>query len=124
MKNSHVVYQFDMRKEAQEWRIIMVKKVNEAEFKAEALTGTIVVDFSATWCGPCQMLAPVLEEISDSQGDVKFYNIDVDQNPGITREYGIMNIPAVYLLKDGQVVDKQIGFLPKEQLEAWINQAK
>ncbi|MCI5920105.1 MAG: thioredoxin [Roseburia sp.] len=102
----------------------MVKKVNEAEFKAEALTGTTVVDFSATWCGPCQMLAPVLEEISDSQGDVKFYNIDVDQNPGITREYGIMNIPAVYLLKDGQVVDKQIGFLPKEQLEAWINQAK
>ena len=124
MKNSHVVYQFDMRREAQEWRIIMVKKVNEAEFKAEALTGTTVVDFSATWCGPCQMLAPVLEEISDSQGDVKFYNIDVDQNPGITREYGIMNIPAVYLLKDGQVVDKQIGFLPKEQLEAWINQAK
>lgn len=102
----------------------MVKKVNEATFKAEALTGTTVVDFSATWCGPCQMLAPVLEEVSENYGDIKFYNIDVDENPGIAQEYGIMNIPAVFLLKDGQVVDRQIGFLPKEQIAAWIDGAK
>lgn len=102
----------------------MVKKVNGEGFKAEALTGTTVVDFSATWCGPCKMLAPVLEEVSEGMADVKFYNIDVDENPDITREYKVINIPAVFLLKDGQVVGSQIGFLPKEQLQDWINSTK
>lgn len=102
----------------------MVKKVNEATFKAEALTGAVVVDFSATWCGPCKMLGPVLEEVSEDYSDIKFYNIDVDENPQIAQEYGITNIPAVFFLKDGQVTDRQIGFLPKEQLSAWIDGAK
>ncbi len=102
----------------------MVKKVNETTFKAEALKGAAVVDFSATWCGPCQMLAPVMEEVSENYSDIRFYNVDVDANPGIAQEYGITNIPAVFFLKDGKVVDRQIGFFPKEQMEAWINQAK
>lgn len=102
----------------------MVKKVNAEQFNAEGLTGTTVVDFSATWCGPCKMLAPVLEEVSEEIGDVAFFNIDVDQNPDIAVQYKVTNIPAVFMLKDGKVVDKQIGFVPKAQMKSWIEAAK
>ena len=95
----------------------MVKKINATEFKEEALKGVSVVDFSATWCGPCQMLAPVLEEVSEEMGEqVDFYNVDVDENSSLAIEYGIVSVPALLVLKDGVKQDILVGFKPKEVL--------
>lgn len=98
----------------------MVKKINSAEFKSETGKGCAVVDFSAVWCGPCKMLAPVLEEVSEEMRDVNFYNVDVDENQDLAAEYGIMNIPAILVLKDGVKQDILVGFKPKETLESEI----
>lgn len=94
----------------------MVKKINQDEFRKVAGLGKVVVDFSATWCGPCKMLAPVMEEISGEMTDVSFYNIDVDENTDLAREYGIASIPALLILKDGVKQDMLVGFMPKGSL--------
>jgi thioredoxin 1 len=76
-----------------------------------------VVDFWAEWCGPCRMLTPVIKELStEYEGRVVVGKVDVDSNPGISAKYGIRNIPTVLFLKDGQVVDKQVGVVPKSAL--------
>ena len=100
----------------------MVKKINAEQFKAEAQQSPVaVVDFSATWCGPCRMMAPVLEEISEKLGDqVSFYNVDVDEVPELAARYGIQSIPCLLVLKDGKAVDQSVGFRPGPQVEAWI----
>ena len=100
----------------------MVKKINQDEFKAMNKAGVSVLDFNATWCGPCKMLAPVLEEVSDEmEGKANFYSVDTDENPDLAREYGIMNIPAIVVLKDGEKVDMNVGFTPKEALSDFIS---
>ena len=100
----------------------MVKKINQDEFKAMDKAGVSVLDFNATWCGPCKMLAPVLEELSeDMAGKVNFYAVDTDENPDLASQFGIMNIPAVVLLKDGEKVDMNVGFVPKEALADFVS---
>ncbi|MCR4694349.1 MAG: thioredoxin [Pseudobutyrivibrio sp.] len=100
----------------------MVKKINQNEFNSMDKSGVSVIDFNATWCGPCKMLAPVLEELSeDMAGKVNFYAVDTDENPELASQFGIMNIPAVVLLKDGQKVDMNVGFVPKPALADFIN---
>lgn len=95
----------------------MVKKINKQQFLDEAMKGLAVVDFSAEWCGPCKMLAPVLEELSNEiQAD--FYNVDVDENQQLAIQYGITNIPALLVMKDGEKKEILVGFKPKEVLEA------
>ena len=101
----------------------MVRKINAEEFAQEALTGRAVVDFSATWCGPCRMMAPVLEQIAEEKTDVKFFNVDVDENTELAIRYGISSIPALLVLKDGQKQAMLIGFKPKPILEAEIGRA-
>lgn len=98
----------------------MVKKVDQSQFDEVRKSKAAVVDFSATWCGPCQMLAPILDELSGEVDYVDFYNVDVDENPDLAREFRIMNIPAVVALKDGQIVGQQIGFVPKEDLKNFV----
>lgn len=98
----------------------MVKKVDQSQFDEVRKSKAAVVDFSATWCGPCQMLAPILDELSGELDSVDFYNVDVDENPDLAREFRIMNIPAVVALKDGQIVGQQIGFVPKEDLKNFV----
>lgn len=98
----------------------MVKKVNQSQFDEVRKSKAAVVDFSATWCGPCQMLVPILDELSGEVDSVDFYNVDVDENPDLAREFRIMNIPAVVALKDGQIVGQQIGFVPKEDLKNFV----
>lgn len=98
----------------------MVKKVDQSQFDEVRKSKAAVVDFSATWCGPCQMLAPILDELSGEVDSVDFYNVDVDENPDLAREFRIMNIPAVVALKDGQIVGQQIGFVPKENLKNFV----
>ncbi|MCR5415625.1 MAG: thioredoxin [Pseudobutyrivibrio sp.] len=99
----------------------MVKKITQDEFKSMDKSGISVLDFNATWCGPCKMLAPVLEEVSEELTDAHFYAVDTDENPDLAREYGIMNIPAVVVLKDGNKVDMNVGFVPKETLKDFIS---
>ena len=100
----------------------MVKKVNTQEFVEEAKKAPVAVaDFSATWCGPCRMLAPVLEDVSEKLGDkVSFYNVDVDESPLLAMEYRVSSVPCLVLLKNGQFVDQSIGFKPEAQITAWI----
>ncbi|HEU5478374.1 MAG TPA: thioredoxin [Candidatus Tumulicola sp.] len=82
----------------------------------------VVVDFWAEWCGPCRMIAPALEEISNSlNGKVKIVKLNVDENPGTAAKYGIMSIPTLMLFKDGQLASRQIGAQPKQKLEQWIS---
>ena len=100
----------------------MVKKINEQEFINEAKNADVaVVDFNATWCGPCRMLAPVLEAVSDELGDrVSFYGVDVDDCPGLAAEYRVQSVPCLGLMKKGQLVDQSIGFKPQPAISAWI----
>lgn len=101
----------------------MVKKITEAEFKDSVKDGYSVVDFSATWCGPCQMLAPVLETVSEEMDDkVNFFAIDVDEAQDLCTELGIMSVPAVFFFKNGEAVSQSVGFKPKEGIISWISE--
>lgn len=95
----------------------MVKKITGKEFDNEVKSGVVLVDFSAQWCGPCKMMEPVLEELSEEMGDsIKFYNADVDVERNLAGKFNIMNIPALIVMKDGDVVDTLVGFRPKTSL--------
>lgn len=95
----------------------MVKHVNETEFKEVATNGVVVVDFSATWCGPCKMLAPVYDEASEDMADkAVFLKVDIDESPNLAQQYGITSVPSVVVLKDGVRVDMTVGFQPKENI--------
>lgn len=96
----------------------MVQSLTDKNFVEETKDGVVLVDFWATWCGPCRMQAPVIDELDQEMGDqVKFTKVDVDENPETARNFGIMSIPTLLIKKDGEVVDKVIGYHGKEQLE-------
>lgn len=86
--------------------------------------GLVVVQYFATWCGPCKMLKPVLEQISTEMTDTKFYRVDIDLFRNQAIEAGIRSVPTVVLYKDGEEVDRQSGYQPKERVQAWMNQFK
>lgn len=99
-----------------------IVNVNDNAFANEVSAGTVLVDFWAPWCGPCKMIAPVLEEISNELGEkLKIAKVNVDENPGSAQKYGIMSIPTLLIFKNGQPVDKIVGFQPKEALMNTIN---
>jgi len=96
-------------------------KVNDANFKQEALDSNIpvLVDFWAPWCMPCNMVAPVVEEIAkEYQGKLKVCKVNVDEAPDTASRYEIMSIPTLAILKNGKMVDKILGAVPKAELEA------
>lgn len=101
----------------------MTMHINDSNFKQEVLEekGLVLVDFFATWCGPCKMIAPILEELSGELTDVKIVKVDVDQSPETASTYGIQSIPTMKLFKDGKEVQTTVGFLPKEQIVSMIN---
>lgn len=89
---------------------------NFDEIVANATT-PIIVDFWAEWCGPCRMIGPIVDEISkEFEGKVVVGKVDVDNNPDITSKFGVRNIPTVLFIKNGEVVDKQVGAVPKNTL--------
>ena len=94
-----------------------ISNVTDQTFVTETGEGLVLADFWAPWCGPCKMIAPVLEEIDAELSDkVKIVKLDVDENQETAVKFGVMSIPTLVLFKDGEVVDKVIGFQPKEAL--------
>jgi thioredoxin 1 len=97
----------------------MALEFTDANFEALALKTDkpVIVDFWAVWCGPCRIVGPVVEEIGDDFGDkVVVGKLDVDHNPETAKKYGIRNIPTLLFFKNGEVVDKQVGAVPKQVL--------
>lgn len=102
----------------------MLKIVNENNFDKEIESGVVVVDFFAEWCGPCKMLSPILEEIqSELMDQVKIIKVNVDENLSLISQYNITNIPALVILKDGNEVDRLVGFLPKQIIKENIEKS-
>ncbi|NOU64128.1 thioredoxin [Paenibacillus sp. LMG 31461] len=98
-----------------------VNHISDATFQNETSTGTVLVDFWAPWCGPCKMIAPILDELSAEVGDsAKIVKINVDDNPESAAKYNVMSIPTLLVFKDGQVVDQLVGLQSKEKLKAVI----
>ena len=100
----------------------MLKHVNsQQEFKELIQNGTVLVDFFATWCGPCKMLSPLLEEISN-ESDILILKVDVDEANALAAEFTIQAVPTLMLFKDGKQVDVRLGYQNKNQLLSFINQ--
>ncbi len=95
-----------------------ILNVTDQSFQKDVENGeTVLVDFWAPWCGPCKMIAPVLEEINKEIGDkLTIAKVNVDENPDTSGRYGVMSIPTLMVFKNGEMVDKLVGFQPKEQL--------
>ena len=100
----------------------MLKHIKDyEEFKAAVAEGTVLVDFFATWCGPCKMLSPVLEEVSN-EVDATIIKVDVDEAGALAAQFGIQAVPTLILFKNGERVDARMGYQNKNQLLAFINQ--
>jgi len=98
--------------------------INENEFNEFINSDYALVDFYATWCGPCKMMTPVLDELSSTRSEVKIAKVDVDKLQPLAQKYGVMSIPTLLLFKNGNLVDKKIGFTPMLELTEWINENK
>ena len=103
----------------------MALELTDANFDEIVLKSDkpVIVDLWAVWCGPCRMVGPIIEEIGkDYEGKVVVGKLDVDNNPAVTARYGIRNIPTILFFKDGEVVDKQVGAVPKAMLVGKLEQ--
>ncbi|WPC43778.1 thioredoxin [Clostridium sp. JS66] len=103
----------------------MAKIINSSEFKNDVLNGdgAVLVDFFAEWCGPCKMVAPVLEELStELEGKARIFKVDVDKSGDLAEKYEITGVPTLMIFKDGKAVDKIVGFQPKEILKSRLQQ--
>ena len=100
-------------------------KIDDKSFEKEVLKSDslTLVDFWAEWCGPCKMIGPALEEISEEmKEDVRITKINIDENPTTPQKYGVRGIPTLLLFKNGEVVAEKVGALPKNQLAEWISE--
>lgn len=104
-----------------------VTELSDSNFEAEVLNSAepVLVDFWAPWCGPCRMIAPVVEELaSENAGSAKFAKLNVDNSPNIAARYGVSSIPTLMIFKNGQVVDSFVGVQPKNRLQDSLDRAK
>ena len=99
-----------------------VTVLNKDNFKNEVLKADkpVLVDFWATWCGPCRMMAPVVERIAEEHPEIKVCKVDIDENPELASRYRIMSVPTLMVLKNGNIVDQSIGARPKHQILAMV----
>ena len=94
---------------------------NKEEFQNIINSDYALVDFFATWCGPCKMLSPLIENIANSRDNIKVAKVDVDKHEDLAKTYGVMSIPTLILFKNGKVVATKVGFVPEPLLSEWIN---
>ena len=100
--------------------------IEEGNFEQKVLkaAGPVLIDFWAPWCGPCRMVGPVVDELADEyDGKVSFGKVNVDENPRIASQYGVMSIPTLILFKDGKPVTNVVGFKPKNELKKSLDAA-
>lgn len=105
----------------------MIHHIENERILSEVLNGDklVVVDFFATWCGPCQELSPILVELDKQyNGEVQFYKVDVDESQDCAIRYGVNAMPTLVFFKDGNEIERKVGFLPKEELEELIEELK
>lgn len=100
-----------------------VINLTQADFKQEVMESDkpVLIDFWAVWCGPCQMMSPIVDEVAEEVEDVKFCKVNVDDEPQLAAMFGIQSIPTLALIKNGKTVDISIGLLTKEELINFIN---
>ncbi len=103
----------------------MIEKIYAEEFEERVLKAEhpVLVDFYADWCGPCKMLAPVLEELEDKNDDYTFLKLNIDENEDMAEEYEVYSIPCVVIFRKGEAVARSLGFKPAEQMQAFIDNA-
>jgi len=102
----------------------LVQHITDDQFPATVAKGVTLVDFWAPWCGPCRMIAPILDELAGELKDkARIVKINVDENPQVAGQFGVMSIPTLLLFKDGKKVDQKIGGQAKPALKAFIEQA-
>lgn len=103
-----------------------VQEFNELNFDAEVIQSDVpvLVDFSATWCGPCKAIAPLVGQLADEyEGKIKVGTIDIDDSPGIAQRFGIRGVPTLYVFKGGEVVGKMVGAAPKQNIAQLMQRA-
>ena len=100
----------------------MEMKFTTANFEEEVLKSEIpvLVDFYADWCGPCQMVSPIVDEIAGERSDIKVCKVNVDEQPELAGEFGVMSIPTLIVFKNGEEIDRSVGALPKARLQALL----
>jgi len=100
-----------------------IKNCNENDFEDEVLKSNlpVIVDFWAEWCGPCKMLTPILEELSDEmKNEINVIKVNLDENQDLAMKYSIRSIPTLLLFKEGNLVDTKVGLLPKSEIVSWF----
>ncbi len=100
----------------------MVREINQEEFDSlvKGSTGKVLVDCFAEWCGPCKMLSPIVDELAEEIDSCTFYKLNVDNGENVAMEYGIMSIPTLLLFENGELKNKTVGFMSKEDLKQFI----
>ena len=96
--------------------------ITKDNFDSEVLKakGTVLIDFWASWCGPCRMLSPVVDEVAEEHADVKVGKINIDDEPGLAQQFGVMSIPTLMVFRDGEKIQESVGVVPQEQIESLI----
>ena len=99
-----------------------VLHIHKSDFEQEVLHSDkpVLIDFWATWCGPCRMIAPTLEEVAAERPDVKVCKVNVDEEPELARSFGVMSIPMLVVMKDGKVTNQSVGAIPKARILALL----
>lgn len=98
----------------------MVLEIKEEEF-SEKIKEKCIVDFFATWCPPCKMLSPIIDEVSNEVSEVNFYKVNIDENLNLSEKYGISHVPTLVLFENGKEVNRVSGYIDKEELKKFIN---
>lgn len=99
----------------------MIKHVNNKEFNNEIKEGRVLVDFFATWCGPCKMLSLVMEKF-DRKGVIPIVKVDIDEESNLANEYQISSVPTLIVFENGKEVKRRSGFMSEQELEKWVNE--
>lgn len=101
---------------------VAMLKETDFERSVKQAEGLVVVDFYADWCGPCKMLAPVLAELAEEQPEVKFFKVNIDENSDLAAKYGVMSIPTIVFIKNGETLATEVGVKPKQNYVGLIEQ--